>query len=83
MLINGSPSEEFSFKNGVRQGDPLSPSLFNIVGEVFHVIMKKTCDKGVLEGVRLQEDSYMISHLQFADDIIVFIKGSERNIRKI
>lgn len=81
VLINGSPSEEFSFTNGVRQGDPLSPSLFNLVGEVFHVIMKKACDKGVIEGLRLQEDSDMLSYLQFTDDTIVFLKGSERNIR--
>lgn len=34
ILLIGSPTSEFQMRNGVRQGDPISPLLFNIAGRV-------------------------------------------------
>ncbi|GKB10976.1 RNA-directed DNA polymerase, eukaryota, reverse transcriptase zinc-binding domain protein [Tanacetum coccineum] len=41
ILINGSPSKEFSFKKGLRQGDSLSPFLFIIAMEALHVTLQE------------------------------------------
>ena len=42
VLINGSPSKEFSIGRGLRQGDPLSLLLFILVGEVLHLLLEKS-----------------------------------------
>ena len=39
--LNGSPGQSFSIKRGVRQGCPLAPYLFLIVGETLTFMIKK------------------------------------------
>ncbi|KAK3206429.1 hypothetical protein Dsin_020475 [Dipteronia sinensis] len=73
-LVNGRATAQFGLENGLRQGDPLSPFLFNIVVEGLNCLLKKATNMGLIEGERFDEDKVHISHLQFADDTILFIK---------
>ncbi|KAL4557832.1 hypothetical protein LXL04_036026 [Taraxacum kok-saghyz] len=68
-LVNGSPTEEFHFQRGLRQGDPLSPFLFILVMEVLHISMHRAMKQGFFRPLRIG-DTLHISHLFYADNAI-------------
>lgn len=70
VLVNGTQTNKFSLQIGLRQGDPLSPSLFNLIDEVLYVLLIKVVDLGIFSGIKLREEGENISHLQFMDDTI-------------
>ncbi|KAJ0576605.1 putative RNA-directed DNA polymerase [Helianthus annuus] len=49
VLVNGSPTFDFSCEKGLRQGDPLSPFLFLIVMESLSWLLEKAKEIGVLK----------------------------------
>ncbi|KAJ9562981.1 hypothetical protein OSB04_008141 [Centaurea solstitialis] len=81
VLVNGSPTEEFLMERGLRQGDPLSPFLFLIVGEVLQIMVREACNKGLFKGLTLLDRKKNLSLLQYADDALFFGKWSRSNIK--
>ncbi|GJW83518.1 cysteine-rich receptor-like protein kinase [Tanacetum coccineum] len=80
VLVNGSPTGEFSMERGIRQGDPLSQSLYLIAAEGLNVTLKEAVSKGIYKGVQIgRERRASISHLQYADDTLVFGGGLVAN----
>ncbi len=61
--------ERISVKRGVRQGDPLSPFLFNIVLDLTLAML------GDRLGYKL-ENGAMLTHLVFADDVVLVSSSS-------
>ncbi|KAJ9556535.1 hypothetical protein OSB04_011149 [Centaurea solstitialis] len=51
VLVNGSPTGEFSMERGLRQGDPLAPFLFLIMTEGLHLLINEALEKGLYKGV--------------------------------
>lgn len=74
ILINGSATSQFQMKRGLRQGDPLSPFLFNIVAEGLNIMLERAKEEGMISGITLGVNGPTISHLQFADVTILFCK---------
>ncbi|XP_071704231.1 uncharacterized protein [Rutidosis leptorrhynchoides] len=80
VLVNGSPTNEFSLERGVRQGDPLSPFLFIIAAEELNILAKKAIENGLFKGVEVGYDKVAVSHLQYADDTLFIGEWSRANI---
>jgi hypothetical protein len=49
--INGKHGNYFSTHKGLRQGDPLSPLLFNLVGDALAAMLDKARSAGHIRGL--------------------------------
>ena len=58
---------------GLRQGDPLSPILFNIVVDMLAILINRAKDEGQVSGVVPHLVDGGLSILQYADDTILFM----------
>ncbi|KAE8733873.1 putative plastid-lipid-associated protein 14 [Hibiscus syriacus] len=88
VLVNGSPSDEFRIARGLRQGCSLSLLLFNLVGELLSLMLTKAVRLGLFRGFQIgsQGNSFELSHLQFADDLLIFCNasvGELKNMRRV
>ncbi|GKA33669.1 RNA-directed DNA polymerase, eukaryota, reverse transcriptase zinc-binding domain protein [Tanacetum coccineum] len=79
ILVNGSPSSEFKFYKGLKQGDPLSPFLFILVMESLHISFNNILNSGLYKGIRIDE-SLTLSHLFYADDAVFIGKWDKANV---
>ena len=73
IKINDDIGHYFQTKKGLRQGDPMSPILFNIMVDMLSILIKRAKNDGQIKGVipHLLEDG--LSILQYADDTIIFM----------
>ncbi|GKD43240.1 RNA-directed DNA polymerase, eukaryota [Tanacetum coccineum] len=79
ILVNGSPSSEFKFHKGLKQGDPLSPFLFILVLKSLHLSFNNILNAGLFKGIKV-EDSLTLSHLFYADDAVFIGKWDKANV---
>ncbi|MCH85424.1 cysteine-rich receptor-like protein kinase, partial [Trifolium medium] len=84
VLVNESPTDEFPLERGLRQGDPLSPFLFLLAAEGFHVLMEAMVERKLFTGYSVGESNPVeVSHLQFADDTLLMGTKSWANVRAL
>jgi hypothetical protein len=75
FLLNGSPFGLFRPSKGLRQGDPLSPFLFILGTEVISRLLHHN-----LQGYKVARGCIPLTHLLFADDLIIFTQASSLQV---
>ncbi|GJX56907.1 RNA-directed DNA polymerase, eukaryota [Tanacetum coccineum] len=82
VLVNGSPTSEFHFHCGLKQGDPLAPYLFLLVMESLHHSFSRVVEAGFFKGISFN-GSTNISHLFYADDAVFIGEWSSDNLSRV
>ncbi|GKD34056.1 RNA-directed DNA polymerase, eukaryota [Tanacetum coccineum] len=82
VLVNGSPTSEFQFHCGLKQGDHLAPYLFILVMESLHLSVSRTVEAGIFTGIKI-DSALSISHLFYADDAVFIGEWTDSNLRSI
>lgn len=79
VLWNGGFTEEFTPSRSIRQGDPISSYLFDITMEKLGLAIRSAVLDGDWKLVALRRGGPQLSHLFFADDLVLFGEASVEN----
>lgn len=80
ILWNGEKTEAFKPLRGLRQGDPLSPYLFVLCMERLCHLIEEKIEKKNRKPINLSRGGPQLSHICFADDLILFAEASVEQI---
>ncbi|GMJ03629.1 hypothetical protein HRI_004032100 [Hibiscus trionum] len=68
---------------GLRQGNPLSLFFLSFLLKPYICCYKKAVQAKAFEGITIIEQYDPITHLQFADDTILFVRPEEEHLRNV
>jgi hypothetical protein len=73
IKVNDDIGHYFQTQKGLRQGDPLSPILFNIIADMLAILIARAKEDDQVEGLIPHLVDGGVSILQYADDTIIFM----------
>jgi hypothetical protein len=74
IKVNDDVGNYFQTLKGLRQGDPLSQMLFNIVTDMLAIMIERAKNDGLIEGVIPHLVDGGLSILPYTDDTILFME---------
>lgn len=78
---NGARGEYFRPQHGIIQGDPISLYLFVMCIDSLSYMISQAVNEGHCRAFRDGRNGTTISHLMFADDLLLFRESSEKQIK--
>ncbi|XP_059285202.1 uncharacterized protein LOC132038567 [Lycium ferocissimum] len=81
VLLNGQAHGFFKSSKGVKQGDPLSPTLFILVAEALSRGLNALYKNPRFVEYGMPKGSPRINHLSYADDTILFVSADQYSVK--
>jgi hypothetical protein len=81
--VNGTNGPYFRTYRGLREGDPLSPLMFNLVADAMDHILTRARVKGHIRGVVPHLVHGGLTHLQYADGTVVMVDCDKKSIANL
>ena len=75
VKVNDDIGHYFQTLKGLRQGDPMSPILFNIVADMLAILIARAKEDGQISGLIPHLVQGGVSILQYADDTVIFMEN--------
>ena len=73
IKVNDHIGPYFKTHKGLRQGDALSPLLFDLAADALAIIMENAKRHNIVKGVMLEHLDKGVNMLQYADDTIFLL----------
>ena len=83
ILWNGEPTDVFSPSRGIHQGDPLPPYIFVLCVERLAHGIEMEVQTSKWKPIKLGRRGVPISHLFFADDLLLLAHASMDQVRAV
>jgi mannosylglycoprotein endo-beta-mannosidase len=83
VKLNGVEGNFFTTGKGLRQGDPLSPLLFNFVVDIFTRMLSKAVANNLIKGLCTDVVPDGVIGLQYADDTILFVDSNPKMAKNL
>ena len=76
IRVNDDIGHFFQTLKGLRQGDPLSPILFNLVADMLAILIARAKEDGQVGSLVPHLVEGGVSILQYADDTVLFLENA-------
>lgn len=81
IRFNGYNPEYFKSSQGLHQGNPLSPLIFNLCMALFSKLIQDTCANGRWRDIYFNNQPIHILHMSIVDDIVIFGEVDSQNVQ--